>query len=116
MATPFTYEECHRVFSRFLPHASASEMARSCLAEPDESRGLVRAGSDLEFSSIRHVQLTDDTLILLSLDSPELDARVRAYRAAFRIGTPESGAEAADWDRRRSELKQWVEAGYPQRD
>lgn len=113
MAPSFTYDECYRVFSRFLQHDTASEMARSCTARLEESRGPLHVDGDLKFSLVSNTELTEDTLILLSLDSPELDAKVRAYRAALRMGAPETPAEAAERTRRRDDLKAWADAGYP---
>ena len=113
MTPPFTYEECYRAFSRFLDEDSATELARSCVSATPEAGGRLHTDGDLRFSSVSNTQLTEDTLILLSLESPELDAKVRAYRVAFRLGVPESPEEVAEWARRRTELKAWADAGYP---
>ena len=51
-------------------------------------------------------------LILLSLESEELSARVEQYRSATRGEQPESATERAEWERRQAELKAWADSGY----
>lgn len=111
MTNPFTYDELYSVFRRVAPDSQAQEMARSALAET--ARGAEHVGAGIVFRSTSHVTLSDDTLILLSLLSEETNAKVRAFRSTLRAGQPESAAEAAEWEKRRAELKAWADEGYP---
>lgn len=101
---PFTADELYKVFALF--------------TDPDVARAVandaVRVDADGTLpDSVRGVTLTFDSLILLSLMSPELEQRVAAYRARLRGGTQVDPAEVQAWDRRRAELRRWLDAGAP---
>jgi hypothetical protein len=65
------------------------------------------------FAPERTVDLTDDTLILLSLLSEETARKVERYRRTARGGRDPTPEEQRRWDERRSVLKAWAEAGFP---
>jgi hypothetical protein len=53
-------------------------------------------------------QLSEDLVVILSLISPELEAKTERYRSQFRAGEPESGEERGRWIARREALRPWV--------
>ena len=112
MGLPFHYDELYRVFLHTMSEEEASKMAHDALLEPRADEPTKRGKRGLAYRSAPNVTLTEDTLVLLSLESEDLDRRVREYRLAFRGGT-ESAEEAAEWQRRRAELEAWAKAGYP---
>jgi hypothetical protein len=114
MDVVFTEEELFEVYRRMLPEPDARELARaSAMRAPDEIEGPVRSGeSELSYRSVAHSHLTFDTLVLLSLLSDEMNAKVERYLVSQREGHQMTGAERAHWERRRAELREWANAGY----
>lgn len=112
MSTPFTYDELLSVFKRVAPASEASALAQGVLAadlvSPSESHG-----GGIAYRSMPHVELTQDTLILLALLSETTAMKVRDFRDKLRAGQPESKAEAEAWTNRYADLKRWADAGYP---
>jgi hypothetical protein len=92
----FAEAELFGAFRRVMSEPDASWMARSC-SEPD-----------LDDCA----DYTPDTLILLSLQSPELEARVRSYLAGVWAG-PGGDARRGDWDMHRAALAATLESGEP---
>jgi hypothetical protein len=90
----FLESELFAAFSRVMPETEAAQMALLCM-RPD------REGEASE--------LTEDTLILLSLQSDELADRVaRAMAHAF-LG-PGGEMRRARWDSRRATIKAEIDA------
>jgi len=109
--SPFTYEELYAVFARLSPAEEAAEMAR--LAVSVESRGDANLTSHREYQPVAHVDITEDTLVMLALLSDSTAQKVQRYREERRGGQPESPADAALWTRRYADLKAWADLGYP---
>lgn len=108
---PFSYEELVQVFVRVAPEPLAREMARAALTAPQDSPASSgRRG--LAFRAVPHVDLTEDTLVLLALLSDTTAAKVREYRKHLRGGRLETPEEAEAWAERYRALKSWVETGY----
>jgi hypothetical protein len=110
---PFTYEELYSVFRHGSSDTEAAEMARDVMAPAPRELGELRTGPGLAFRAVPNDVLTEDTLILLSFLSKETAQKVTDYRRAMRGGRPETPAEAAEWQRRVKELREWADAGYP---
>jgi len=108
---PFSYDELYRVLLRIVPEAEAVELARTASSSVAE-HGPVHRRRGLAYESVSDVWLSNDTLILLSLESDELRARVEEHRYATRGEQSESATERAEWERRHAELKAWADSGY----
>lgn len=110
----FTYAEFYEVYRRVAPPDQAEEMARSSAFDPAQDKGdPLRKGQSGSEGIGATAVLTDDTLIMLSLLSPDAEARAAAYRRALRGGKAESQEEQRAWLERRQQFKRWAEAGYP---
>lgn len=108
---PFSYEELVRVFVRVAPEPVAREMARGALTPPEHPPA--RSGaSGLAFRAVPHVDLTEDTLVLLALLSDTTAEKVRQYRKDLRGGRLETPEEAEAWAERYRRLKSWADTGY----
>jgi hypothetical protein len=59
------------------------------------------------------VNFSRDTLILLSLVSPETAAKVERYRSRMRNAGAISAQDDEQWQRRHKEFTAWRDAGYP---
>ena len=112
MQPPFSYDELYMVLRRLMPEANAVALARAASSSVSD-HGPVYRSRGLAYQPVTNVWLSDDTLILLSLESEELRARVERYRTEARDGQPESTVERTEWERRLAELKAWIDSGCP---
>lgn len=112
MSMPFSYDELYTTFRHLMSAPEAAELAREVMG-PSGKYGQLHEGDGLAFRTVPNVTLTEDTLILLSFISPETARKVADYRRAMRGGRAETPAEAAEWQRRVKELREWADAGYP---
>lgn len=114
---PFSEDELYRVFRLVVDsETNARAMAQNALAPPPPRDLLPPPGQPthgLQFVTIPHVSLTEDTLVLLSLLSEELRVRVERYRNEQRGRSP-TPREQQEWEARRAELR-WV-LERPERD
>ena len=92
----FTEEELFELYRRVAPEDQARVMARAS-ASPVTSEGHV-------------TDFTLDTLVLFSLQSDEARQRAERYLTGGHAMEPDV---KETWERRRAELKPWVDAGYP---
>ena len=90
----FSEAELFGAFRLVMSERDARRMARACGESPGEG------GEDY----------TLDTLLLLSLHSPALDARVQAHHGALWVGLA-GEARRREWDIRRASLKAILESG-----
>jgi hypothetical protein len=106
-------DEARRIVDLFLgpgstpPPASQQRSRSDSFPERNDPR-------DKEFRFVGGISYTDDTLILLSLLSPETESKVEKYRARLRtVGSISPEAEAA-WQARRAglsadeQVKKWL--------
>jgi hypothetical protein len=109
----FTEDELFQVYSRFVPAAEARVMARASLSTANVPVAAPRQTAGLDVRPIPSTDLSDDTLILLSLLSEETNEKVMAYRRSYYGGRAIPEADEEAWNRRRAELKAWADAGHP---
>jgi hypothetical protein len=98
----FTYAEFYEVYRRVAPPDQAAEMARESVSDPTQDPTMGPGATAV---------LTEDTVILLSLLSPDAEARAEAYWRE-QLGRPKSPEEQRAWLERRQEFKRWAESGY----
>jgi hypothetical protein len=114
MEHEFTEEELLQVYRRFVPEPEARGLARASL--PSANAGKVgelrHSASGMPYRTEEHTDLTFDTLVMLSLLSDEANAKAERYLAAMHGGRVPL-AERTQWERRRAEIKDWANAGYP---
>lgn len=115
----FSLQEYHQALRLILPEEEAFDLARAII-EPEEPPSGASRMEPTETEGVYHVSgpasgssISEDTLILLSLLSPDLEARVEAYRAEiqglfkqFATRAPDEIADNARWNRRRYDLRQ----------
>ncbi|HEY5062916.1 MAG TPA: hypothetical protein VII52_15355 [Gemmatimonadaceae bacterium] len=94
MHLPFTFDELFRAYRRVSSEDEARQMAESFVPEEPTNAGSTPEMSTLVFETQQHVMLTDDTLILLALQSDEMRQKVETYRYDYRCAQPET-TEAA---------------------
>ena len=99
----FTYAEFYEVYHRVAPPDQAAEMARESVSDPTQDPTLGAGATAV---------LTEDTIIMLSLLSPDAEARAEAYRRSLRRDPIESADERRAWLERRQQFKRWADAGY----
>jgi hypothetical protein len=104
---PFTEEEVYQALRLVLPEDEARRAARPL---PDPTPTEVAALRPGEYV-VRGVNYTDDMLILLSLVSSDLSAKVETYRATRRRIVNWSDEEDEAWRARRDELKRSIAGG-----
>ena len=113
----FTASEIFEAFRPLMPEADARRIADS-VSEPVDMEAILakpphnQNGPGLAYWPIPTVNFTTDTLILLSLLSPETCAKVDRYRARLRDAGAIRPHEDAEWQRRRQELAAWRDAGF----
>lgn len=104
---PFTEDELHRAFRFHHSEAEARHMARQALSEVDSPPVSVPSGG----YSVVGVEFAEETLILLSLLSPEVNEKVERYR---RRGNYEiTLADQQRWRQHREELRKRIEGADP---
>ena len=110
----FTEEEFVQVYRRFVPEPEARALARASLRSASAGKvGDIRhSASGLPYRPEEHTDITFDTLVMLSLLSDEANAKAERYLAAMHGGQIPL-AERIQWERRRAEIRQWANAGYP---
>jgi hypothetical protein len=115
----FTEQELFEVFRRLVPDSQARLMARAgtrldeVARTSDSSPRHPPAESGVAFTPEPTIDLTEDTLVLLSLLSEETARKVERYRRAARGGLDATQEEERRWEQRRSVLKAWADAGFP---
>jgi hypothetical protein len=119
MGHPFTFSELFGVYRLLFSEAEAHEMASASIEGETESGGSQARESgrvndvSLAYIPRQSVTLTTDTLLLLSLVSDELEAKVQAYRSRMRGGRAETSEESAMWNERRQILKRLTLDAFP---
>ena len=96
---PFSEDELYRAFRFHHGDAEARTMAR----EASSSEAPLPIALPANAHAIVGVEFAEETLIVLSLLSPETEARVEEYRR--RGGRSISGEDQLRWQRRREELR-----------
>ncbi len=107
---PFTRAELKQAFVLWMNDAEAEAAARDAVAVKDPIAVGARTVHDgVPHLPEQHAQLTDDTLILLSLLSDSLKSKVERY-----LSTRGQSLEG-DFRTRRDALRPWVEAQLKKR-
>jgi hypothetical protein len=117
----FTEQELLKVFRWVASESDAQVMARAATRgrlpgeevrpKEQDQRTQPHAGKGLAFQPEPTIDLTEDTLVLLSLLSEETARKVERYRRAGRGERDATPDEQRQWEQRRALLKAWVERG-----
>lgn len=108
--SPFTSDELLKAYRLLLPEAEARQLALASESH-DETPAPTRYGA-LRFQPIPNSQLSDDTLVLLSLLSEATASKVRTYRTRLWGGSIPPDEETR-WRKRVEELRELVAAEDP---
>lgn len=103
---PFRVAEFRRALALIMPESEAAAFAVDLLTDPTAPSPLT--DDAIVFLPFRKRGFTEDTLILLSLVSPDLDERVQRLRARYYVRLDEDRVAAVEdhWNQRRQFLLQ----------
>lgn len=113
----FTFEEFYRALRRVMPEDEANRLARELA--PDNRASAAEQGIPSELAPIGPSRvygvsfISDDVLMLLSIESDDLQRKVERYRVVANGGRPFTKEQQQKWHARYAQFLKWKEAGYP---